>query len=99
VGREIHECTCGAAEAMRQQRRMACVVLMEVMKEQVRRRENYNQEPNDEGDHEEWSDDRDCQDRERPAQKQDGERDGRDAKRPEDREASYQSVFLALLGW
>src|SRR3954451_25377492 len=62
VRREVHERSGGTAEAMRQQRQVGPMRAAEVVDEQVRRRENRNDEPEDECDHEQRGDDHDGED-------------------------------------
>src|SRR5687767_2038624 len=65
--REIDERSTGSPEAVRQQRQMVSILSGEVVDEQVWRRQDGSDEPEDERRHEERRDDEEGEDRQRRA--------------------------------
>ena len=101
VRREIDERAGGLAEAMLQQRQVACMVPAEVVEKQVRRREDGSEKPEDERHHEEGDDYDEDKDRQRRAHQEPDEHDGRHLDRTErtsGRDGRQRGVLLKLLG-
>jgi hypothetical protein len=99
--REIDERSTGSPEAVRQQGQMVSILSTEVVDEQVWRRHDGRDEPEDECRHEERRDDEEGEDRQRRADEQPEEHDGRhlDGAQPAgDDLAGQESVLLELLG-
>jgi DNA-directed RNA polymerase specialized sigma24 family protein len=101
VRREIDDRPRGVAQAVRQQRQVMTAVPAEVVDEQVRRRHDRDDEPEDERDRQQGHDDDDGQDRQRRAHQEPEEHDGRRldaAERVGGGDACQRGVRLEPLG-
>ena len=101
VRQEIDQRPARLAEAVRQQRQVVAVAPAEVVDEQVRHRQDDQEQPDDRGDHEQGKDDDDGEDRQRRADQQPDEDDGRHldaAERAGGYLACHEGVRLELLG-
>ena len=77
-GSEVDQRPARMAEAVRQQPQVAAIVPAEVVDEQVRQREDDQEQPDDSCDDEQGKDDDGDEDRQRRAHQEPEEHDGRD---------------------
>jgi hypothetical protein len=99
--REIDERSTGSPETVRQQRQMVSILSAEVVDEQVWRRQDGRDEPEDERRNEQRRDDEEGEDRQRRADEEPDEHDGRhlDGAQPAGNDfAGQYSVLLEPLG-
>jgi hypothetical protein len=98
---KIDERSTSSPEAVRQQRQMVSIMSTEVVDEQVWRRQDGPDEPEDERRHEQRRDDEEREDRQRRAEEEPDEHDGRhlDGAQPAGNDfAGYYSVLFEPLG-
>jgi ABC-type Zn2+ transport system substrate-binding protein/surface adhesin len=98
VRREIEQSSAGPTEAMLEQRRVGSMAPAEVMDEQVRNRQDRNDEPEDERHHEERQEHDDGEDRQRRAHQESEEYHGRHLDGAEAASDGEARDLLDLLG-